>query len=681
MNVALLAPATLAAGILLGVTVFAHLQRRPPRETRAFGAMMLLERLPPRLTRRTRLHDRVLLLLRLLALGLVVLAAARPELRRQEAPSTIGASGRVVVIVDTSLSMQAREGSDPAFSAARRAAVEEVRGLPNGVEVALVTAGAPASTRAGWTTDAAGVAAIIEDLVPSHGSTDLRGALTLARGLMSGSAAEVVVYTDEAGPGVVESCAGDLERILALGGAVIPRRFAPVTPENVAPVEASYGDGIEGGTVRVKLASWGSRAREVAATVALPDGATMTAFVDVPAATAEGPGVAEEVYTVPRQAAGGIAEVRVDDAGLAEDDTLAFHLPQVGASRVLVVDGDPGSTPTKSEVYFLERALAPAPGVGVAVDVVAATSPASLDPARHRVVFMANVADPAPWATRLVEFVRGGGGLVIAMGDNVTPERWNAPLAALLPAPLRGTRDLVDLDGQGGSPLARFDSASTYLKPFARTGLSGFQRTRARRVMTIEPGPEEAGTRVVAHWEGGLPALLEREVGTGRVLVWTGSLDLGWGNLPIQSIFMPFVQRVVGVLGGAGAGALALRQGVVGEPLEVELPGDPGSVEVTGPGGGVVPSERAGRSLRVVPTLPGAYHVRAADGRELVAVAVRTPSAESDIRRGQGLVEAQARLAPERMTRRWPLAAWGFGAAALLWLASAWIGRGRSDDA
>ena len=38
-----------------------------------------------------------------------------------------------------------------------------------------------------------------------------------------------------------------------------------------------------------------------------------------------------------------------------------------------------------------------------------------------RLVFMANVADPAPWANRLIEFVNQGGVLVLSMGDNVSP--------------------------------------------------------------------------------------------------------------------------------------------------------------------------------------------------------------------------------------------------------------------
>ncbi|MEN9785542.1 MAG: hypothetical protein RLZZ299_806 [Pseudomonadota bacterium] len=683
MNVGLLAPAALAGAVLLAVTVAAHLQRRPPRDTRPFGAMLLLARMTQRTQRRTQVHDRLLMALRLLALALLVLAAARPELRRREAPATVGGTGRVIVVLDTSLSMDAREGGDPVFARARTQAAAELRALPATVQVAVVTAGSPAATVVGWTADAHLAASHVESLERGDVATDLRGALVAARTLLEGRPGEILLYTDEAGPGLVEACAADLARLLELGSAVLPRRVRPAAVRNVAPVAAEYGDGLEGGTVRVTLANWGDTAREVTTTVRLPDGAHMTAFVEVPGADASGPGTAEEAFTVPRQATGGVARVEVDDPDLPADNARAFHLPQVGASRVLVVDGDPGSSPTRSEVYFLERALAPAGGAGPAVDVVPASGLGRLDPARHRVVFAANVADPGPYAPSLLDFVRRGGGLVLAMGDNVTAARWNAALSALLPAPLRTPRDLFDAARaeDPGVPLLDPDaSASELLRPFARGGTFG--RVHARRVMTLEPfateGPD--APEVPLRWEGGLPALVARQVGTGRVLLWTSTLDLGWTNLPVQSVYMPLVQRLTAVLGGQASGVRARADGIVGESVTVELPGEVADVEVASPAGALVPSERDARRVRFVPSAPGAWSVRDSDGEVFAWVAVNTPPPESDVRAGAGWVEAQARIAPERMVRRWPLAPWAWVAGAGVLLMAAWVGRGRQED-
>ncbi len=657
MTAALLAPAALAVGVLLLGPVLAHLARKDPTGSRPFGALMLLRRLQRRFARRRRVHDPLLLLLRLLALALVVLAAARPEVRVVEAPSDVGGSGRVVVMLDRSMSMDQRERGDAAFAVARRDAAALVRDLPSDTQVAVVLVGAVPSVLVGWTDDRSVAAATLEAVEVSGGATDLRGALNTVRELLGDEVGEVVVFTDEAGPGVVEACDEELERLLARGVAVIPRVYGPAERANLAPVFAEYGDGLEGGSVRVRLANWGPVAREAAATVTLPDGASMTAFVEVPAASEGGPGLAEERYTVPRQAEGGVARVSLEDPALPMDDTRWFHLPRVGASRVLVVDGDPGSSPTRSEVYFLERALAPFGASGPAVDVVAPSGMGTLDPDRHRVVFLANVGDPGPQAPMLVDFVRRGGGLVVAMGDNVTADRWNAPLSSILPAPLRRTRDLVSFDADAGVPLLPPDVDGPHLfRPFARGGRQAFARVTARRVMTLDQPEDPSSTTVLLRYADGVPALVERAVGAGRVLLWTGTLDLGWGDLPIHAIFTPLVQRMVAELGGeTGADALA-KEGEVGVPMVVPVPPTvSGDLEVLGPDGGIVPSERGTREVRFTPESAGAYAVRAEGAPPVAWAAVNPPTTESDVRRGASLVATQARIAPDRMTRRWGL--------------------------
>lgn len=682
MSLALLAPAALALGVLLAGPILAHLSKRQPREERPFGALLLLERLQRRLHRRRRLQDRLLLALRLLVLAAVVLAAARPEARWVGGPPAFGGTGTVIVVIDDSLSMDQRVGGEPAFALARKDAVALIRSLPAGVRVAVIRLGGTASlVTGGLTEDTRLAASLLEGVEQSYGTTDLRGALLLCRTLLEGAAGEILVYTDESGPGVLDGARADLDRLLALGSSILPRVYAPDEPANVAPLGAVYGDGLEGGTVTVQVGNWGEREREVPTTVHLPDGAEITAFVEVPAAADGGPGLAEARFTVPRQAAGGVARVEVDDPDLPLDNSRYFHLPRIGASRVLVVDGDPGSTPTRSEVYFLERALAPWGGGGVTVDVVAPTGLSRLDPDVHRVAFLANVADPAAAAPRLVDFVRKGGGLVIAMGDNVTAERYDSALASLLPAPLRKTRDLVDLDATDGTALAPPDVENVELfRVFARSGRESFSRIRGRRVMTVEP-PVGDDVRVLLTYEGGIPALLERRIGNGRVLLWTSTLDLGWSNLPLQAIFMPFVQRITGYLGGDAGSLTATEDGTVDSPVTLQFAANAVDPEVAGPDGGIVDSQRGIGTLTFTPTAPGAYSAVPSGLPPLAWVAVNTSAAESDVRRPTSLVEVQAELAPERLRRTFDLDLPLLGAAGLFLLGAAALGRGRSDDA
>ena len=41
------------------------------------------------------------------------------------------------------------------------------------------------------------------------------------------------------------------------------------------------------------------------------------------------------------------------------------------------------------------------------------------------------------------------------------------------------------------------------------------------------------------------PALVERQVGDGSVILFASAMDLEWNNLPLQSLFLPFVHETL----------------------------------------------------------------------------------------------------------------------------------------
>ncbi|MCB9777432.1 MAG: VWA domain-containing protein [Alphaproteobacteria bacterium] len=668
MTAALLAPAALALAALVGLPVLAHLTRQRPDKTVPYGAVLLLQRLARKQRRKRRLRDPLLLALRLLALLLVVAAVARPELRWPGAPPEVGGTGAVVVVLDNSLSMDLREGilategldgdgTGTLLSVARQRAVDLVRSLPDGTLVGAVVIGGHAERLTPQlSADRALVAAALEDVRQTQGTTDLAGGLREARRMLGGQGGEVVVYTDEAGPVAVPGATEELELLTAQGGALTPEPVRPARPRNLAVTDARYGDGPEGGSVRIRVANFGDADVEAPVTVTLPDGAAITAFVEVPAGE-----TAEEAVTVPRVAAGGVGRAQVDDSALAADDGYAFHLPRVGASRVLVVDGDPGATPVASEVYFLERALAPwgataAARGGVLPDVTSPAGLASLDSGDHQVVFMANVGDPASAAGPLLEFVRSGGGLVIAVGDNVTADRYNAALGRLLPSPLREPVSLVS-PGEPGVPVELPDTALELFAPFARGGRAAFGQARTRRLMTLQPFEDDENVRTLLRLQGGQPLLVERRVGQGRVLLWTTTLDLGWTDLPLQAMFMPLVQRTVSYLGGDAGGGGERRSVTVGDTVSVPLPDSALDVTVEGPRGPVAVVVRSG-SATFVAEAAGAYVVETPGAPALAWVAANVDPVESDVRPGPTLVETAAEVDPDRFLRRVSLSPW-----------------------
>ena len=129
-----LAPLFLAGAAAVVLPVVFHLIRRKTREQVPFSSLMFLRVSPPRLTKRSRLEDLLLLLLRCLVLGLLAAAFARPFFRRPLVlPELQGTIRREIVLLDASASM--RRGG--LWDAARSKALTSVDAAAPGDAVAV----------------------------------------------------------------------------------------------------------------------------------------------------------------------------------------------------------------------------------------------------------------------------------------------------------------------------------------------------------------------------------------------------------------------------------------------------------------------------------------------------------------------------------------------------------------
>lgn len=102
----LLAPLYALAALGIAGPLIFHLIRRQPQGQMQFSSLIFLSPSPPRLTRRSRLDHILLLLLRMLAIVLIAVAFARPYFRQESLLNTVLNGRTVVVLLDTSASMQ-----------------------------------------------------------------------------------------------------------------------------------------------------------------------------------------------------------------------------------------------------------------------------------------------------------------------------------------------------------------------------------------------------------------------------------------------------------------------------------------------------------------------------------------------------------------------------------------------
>ncbi len=234
---------------------------------------------------------------------------------------------------------------------------------------------------------------------------------------------------------------------------------------------------------------------------------------------------------------------------LAGDNQHWAAVPVKDSLLIRLVDGEPSAEPFGSEVDYLAAPLSI--GVGDAeawrVEVVQEEDflAPRLDPAD--VIVLANVAAPTvEQARRLAGLVRGGMGLLIFMGGKLDAGLYNERLyrtgEPLLPGPLKAQvdetfRGLV-IEPVRPSPIERL----LELKP------SALERVPVRQIMGVEePGGGAGEARVLARWNdpSRSPAVLERVVGEGRVLLWTTTADRAWNDWPIEPSFVMAVREAV----------------------------------------------------------------------------------------------------------------------------------------
>lgn len=237
--------------------------------------------------------------------------------------------------------------------------------------------------------------------------------------------------------------------------------------------------------------------------------------------------------------------------------------------HMLLVDGEPSSEPLAGEVDFLGLALSLGIGEGDAfrVQIVTDAEWSSLPPAPPDMLALANIASLSPeQAERLKRQVELGMGLMIFVGDQIDSTSYNQLLGDLLPAPLEAAldEDITGLIVEEGPPGA--------LDALLQLNAAVLERIKLRRFYQVRLASDERpDVRVLARWNSAdaAPAVLERIVGQGRVLLWTTTADKQWTDWPTEPSYVLAVREAAkAVVRSAGnAGGLT-----AGETLRVVLP-------------------------------------------------------------------------------------------------------------
>jgi hypothetical protein len=525
-----LAPAFLSGMAAIAVPLIIHLIHRERKAVIEFPSLMFLERIPYRSVRRQKIRHLLLLILRCIALAMLVAAFARPFFQRRH--TAVGASGakELVVLLDRSASM----GYGNRWNKARDAAKKAVGGLgPTDHATLVLFAGDAQVASEPMAAPNRVIAAINAATLGSEG-TRYAPALKLASQIVAASTLpqrQVLLISDYQKVGWVNHN----EIVFPLGTVVTPIDLGGATAPDVAVAQVTTDRDSTGDrdkvNVAARLTNTGALAKLVTATLSIGGRDVQTKSVNLPAIGAQQ--VAFTAIAVPSGATRGI--VRVTPDSLTQDDAMNFTIAPDEAVPVLLVE--PAGARTNQSL-FLSRALAigDRPSFRVTEKDVNSLTPRDFD--GRALVVLDEVAPPSgPVGAKLRALLDGGGGIVIVPGASRV-ESWPAEWRAILPAQV-GT--VVDRTGDAGGTLSSLDYAHPIFELFNAPRSGDFSTARFYRYRSLTP---QAGSAVAARFDDGSPALVERAIGAGKLVMWASSLDAYWTNLPLQPVFLPFVHQV-----------------------------------------------------------------------------------------------------------------------------------------
>ena len=595
------------------VPVAIHLIRREKPPKMLFSTVRFLKQTSRKLVLFQHLRQLLLLALRAGLIALLVFAFARPLIDLSVARLLDADPESAVLLLDVSMSM--RYGD--VFENARNEALELIDSFDAGDEVALVAFDESVDLVREFNTDHDSVRSLLREIEPGYGATGFMPALRLANELLESSRFEnralyLVSDFQQAGmahvgedwklaPGI---------RFNGIDAGVADSVNLALT--DVRSPEQLLEDELQQ-QVLARVRSTGTLFRERA---------DVSLFLNdelVDRQTVALDDRSERVLSFKAnfsEQGSHIGRIELAGDNFAADNAWHFTVDVLPGIRILLVNGEASEQWFDDEGHWFSLAVNSS---GESPFRLQALEPADLSAASLRqndVAVLLNVGGLSDsQAADLGDYVRGGGALLIAPGDQVDPERFNRQFADISPAQLASPEPAEFSDYL---VIADFDRRHPVFRSLDTDWSARFQDH-----WRLAPG---AGADVLMQFDNAMPALVEQEFGEGKVLLFASSMDLEWNNLPLQGLFLPFIHETLRHLAQPEVKQRSYR---VGDRFSVDITGSGLVGGVRGPDGSAMALGDGNFVLEA--NMPGIIHAEV-DGTGQ-NFAVNIDSAESNLER------------------------------------------------
>ena len=570
MSVFFLYPLFLFGLAAAALPVLIHLLNRRKLKRVQFPAVRFILLSQKRISRSYRLRHWILLALRTLAIVFLALLLANPIFQTGAGLFAGGGPVALVVLLDNSLSMR-WSGDGNGFKQAKDAARLLISALSDGDRAAIVPTNLSGDESFRLTGQKDVLLRELDGIQIADGTANLNLALSKAYELLQQPAGqkEIRLITDMGLTGWDQFSVASLKQV----DPSIPFKLIHIGRKEQP---------LNGAIKEVRLTSQG-----IGANLPLQIEVTVTNFGEreikdaLAQLSIDGQNRGQKLITVPPRTENSVsfqtrlgqpgthaAQVILKKDGFAGNSSTNFTLEAQDKLKVLVVDGDPQTSLTQSETFFLSRALNPSDESDASVfvpTVILADGLSSASLESYQVVMVCNVASlPENFIAKLPSFLQAGGGLLIFSGDKFQPENYNQRLSRDLPGSV-GEKKLVS--EANGEKIAKFDVSHPALQFLADPILQeSIKSARVWGYFRIA-----AGRSPLISLSNGDPLLVEQKIGAGKVIFMSTAADRDWTDLPVKTAYLPLIQSLTQYLAGGKRGGL--DGGIaVGSTKELSLP-------------------------------------------------------------------------------------------------------------
>ena len=515
------------------IPVAIHLIRREKPPKVMFSTIRFLKKTSKKLVLFQHLQQIALLLLRAAVIVLLVLAFARPLFNQSVARLLDADPQSAVILLDLSMSMRFQEN----FDQAKAEALAIVDQLTGGDEVGLIAFSSAADVVRELETAVDQIRELIEGIdEPGFGRTRYYPNLRRADQMLQDSRYEnraIYLISDfqEVGmqdadeswklaPGValylIDVGSSDSEN-LVLTDVRSPEQLLEDSAQQqiLARVRSTGMQYLESGEVSLRLNGQMVDRRSV--DLANRSEQVVTFAVDFDT---------EGDY---------VGEIRVAGDEFSDDNSYYFTVDVLPKINVLLVNGEASDNWFDDEGHWFGLAVSSTDSSPFSLKTIDSAELSAAAMRQSDVVALLNVGELTNLqAAALTEYVGNGGSLLIAPGDRVDEKALNQRLGEISPARLE---QMVLLGRDDYLVIAEYDRRHPIMRP-----LGSDWPARFKGHWRLTPSED---ANVLMRFDNAEAALVERDVGEGKVLLFASSLDLEWNNLALQGLFLPFVHETL----------------------------------------------------------------------------------------------------------------------------------------